>query len=423
MLCGLLLVGGWLNLRWLYLQDGAESTSGTTAGVSQTDSTERMERAIIHDIEQNIRSGKILKIQLKNFMCHRNMVVEFNKRANLLVGNNGSGKSAVLAALTIGLGCSASATNRSSSLKRKFALRGCLKTTLHCTSLLELIKHGESQATIEIHLENDSVEAYERDVYGDKIIVTRTISASGSSAYKLKSESGQVVTTSRAELQKMILFLNIQVDNPVCVLNQDLARSFLKDSDEKKQYTLFLKATQVEAIMAKLNGCTPQYENAKHNLECNERSLRFLEGEITRMKEKYENLQSVEKLKEKMKDAQHKLGWRVVSDKTAECSTVEQQLGEKLDVLKEQNDAIQNRSKIEAEIETNIKRHLCDIEAKKVVYGEVKEKYVQARRIGQQLQEQLGEKKRQMQKVKERVTRQTDDINSLETDMQERSES
>lgn len=385
-------------------EDGTESTSGTTAGVSQTDSTERMERAIIHDIEQNIRSGKILKIQLKNFMCHRNMVVEFNKRANLLVGNNGSGKSAVLAALTIGLGCSASATNRSSSLK-------------------QLIKHGESQATIEIHLENDSVEAYERDVYGDKIIVTRTISASGSSAYKLKSESGQVVTTSRAELQKMILFLNIQVDNPVCVLNQDLARSFLKDSDEKKQYTLFLKATQVEAIMAKLNGCTPQYENAKHNLECNERSLRFLEGEITRMKEKYENLQSVEKLKEKMKDAQHKLGWRVVSDKTAECSTVEQQLGEKLDVLKEQNDAIQNRSKIEAEIETNIKRHLCDIEAKKVVYGEVKEKYVQARRIGQQLQEQLGEKKRQMQKVKERVTRQTDDINSLETDMQERSES
>ena len=87
----------------------------------QTDSTERMERAIIHDIEQNIRSGKILKIQLKNFMCHRNMVVEFNKRANLLVGNNGSGKSAVLAALTIGLGCSASATNRSNSLKRKLA--------------------------------------------------------------------------------------------------------------------------------------------------------------------------------------------------------------------------------------------------------------------------------------------------------------
>ncbi|EDS26977.1 conserved hypothetical protein [Culex quinquefasciatus] len=39
---------------------------------------------------------------------------------------------------------------------------------------------------------------------------------------------------------------------------------------------------------------------------------------------------------------------------------------EKLDVLKEQNDVIQNRSKIEAEIERNIDRHLRDIEAKMV---------------------------------------------------------
>ncbi|EDS43093.1 conserved hypothetical protein [Culex quinquefasciatus] len=42
---------------------------------------------------------------------------------------------------------------------------------------------------------------------------------------------------------------------------------------------------------------------------------------------------------------------------------------EKLDVLKQQNDVIQNRSKIEAEIERNIDRHLRDIEAKMVVFG------------------------------------------------------
>lgn len=68
-------------------------------------------------------------------------------------------------------------------------------------------------------------------------------------------------------------------------------------------------------------GCTPQYENTKHNLECNEWRLRFVEGEITRI------------------------------TRTAECSTVEQQQGEKLDVLKKQNGAIQNRSNAEIEIE------------------------------------------------------------------------
>lgn len=74
-------------------------------------------RAIaIHDN----RSGKILMVKLRNFMCHQNLVVEFNRRTNLLIGNNGSGKSAVLTALIIGLGCKANATNRSSNIKRKF---------------------------------------------------------------------------------------------------------------------------------------------------------------------------------------------------------------------------------------------------------------------------------------------------------------
>ncbi|KAL9695098.1 hypothetical protein quinque_014383 [Culex quinquefasciatus] len=80
-------------------------------------------------------------------------------------------------------------------------------------------------------------------------------------------------------------------------------------------------------------GCTPLYENTKHNLECNEWRLRFMEGEITRI------------------------------TRTAECSTVEQQQGENIDC------------------------HRWDIKAKVVVYGEIKKKYLQARRTGQQLQE------------------------------------
>ncbi|XP_062715396.1 structural maintenance of chromosomes protein 6 [Aedes albopictus] len=369
--------------------------------VSQSES---VEKAIIGDIQKYVRSGKILRMQLKNFMCHRNLVVEFNKRANLLVGNNGSGKSAVLAALTIGLGCSANLTNRSSSVK-------------------QLIKHGETQASIEIHLGNDSFDAYERDVYGDRIIIIRTINASGATSYKLKSESGSVISQSRSELLKMILYLNIQVDNPVCVLNQDLARSFLKDSDEKKQYSLFLKATQIDAIISKLNGCTPQLENAKHNLDCNEKSLQYIGREIEEMQHKYENLQSVEKWKDLVKVARQKLGWRVVIDKSAECSQVEDKLREKLNQMREYMNAVQNREALEAEIDRVIQRYRNDIDAKKTGFTEVKEKYISARSVSQTLQQKLSEESRQMKKVKDRLARQAEDIKNLEADLKQRSES
>lgn len=53
-------------------------------------------------------------------MCHSNLVIDFHSRVNFLVGSNGSGKSAVLAALVLGLGGKAKDTNRSSSVKGKF---------------------------------------------------------------------------------------------------------------------------------------------------------------------------------------------------------------------------------------------------------------------------------------------------------------
>lgn len=69
--------------------------------------------------DQTIRSGKLLRMRLINFMCHENLVINFHNRINLLIGNNGSGKSAILTALVIGLGSNARITNRSKNIKRK----------------------------------------------------------------------------------------------------------------------------------------------------------------------------------------------------------------------------------------------------------------------------------------------------------------
>lgn len=151
-----------------------------------------------------------MRVHLTNFMCHGNLVVDFSERINFLVGSNGSGKSAVMAALVIGLGCKASATNRSKSLK-------------------SFIKNGESYSDIDICISNDGRDQYEPETYGTMIMVSRHLALNGGNTIKIKNAKGNVVSKKKDELAKICLYLNIQADNPVFILNQDNARSFLKE--------------------------------------------------------------------------------------------------------------------------------------------------------------------------------------------------
>lgn len=66
-------------------------------------------------IEEDI-DGCIHSIHVRNFFCHENLEVNLNRNVNFIVGRNGSGKSAILTALVVGLGGRASATNRGSNL-------------------------------------------------------------------------------------------------------------------------------------------------------------------------------------------------------------------------------------------------------------------------------------------------------------------
>uniref|UniRef100_A0A182N671 Peptide methionine sulfoxide reductase B1, chloroplastic n=1 Tax=Anopheles dirus TaxID=7168 RepID=A0A182N671_9DIPT len=367
------------------------TASGSVGTSSSQDSTPEI-----------IRNGKVLKMVLKNFMCHRHLAVEFNKRANLLVGKNGSGKSAILAAMTIGLGCNAGQTNR-------------------CNSLKDLIKHGEAQAVIEIHLENASFDAYEKERYGRRIICERMISASSGGSYKLKSEYGQVVSTSRAELQKILLAFNIQVDNPICVLNQDLARSLLKDSDEGKQYTFFTKATQIDSIKQKLNECVTIAEQARNVLLVKEQSVQYLTGEIEVLEEKQHNLESAGQLAEVLQELQTHLGWRTVLDQEQQLAAVDAELKKIRASIEEQEHRISNRQSLVADTERTIQGHRADIEGKKTEYVALKETYAAVRRTLQETQTKQADIERLVRKNTDRVARLVEEIRELNQAIEERS--
>lgn len=62
-------------------------------------------------------NGIIESVICQNFMCHTHLEIALGPLINFIIGHNGSGKSAILTAITLCLGGKATATNRGQSLK------------------------------------------------------------------------------------------------------------------------------------------------------------------------------------------------------------------------------------------------------------------------------------------------------------------
>lgn len=77
-----------------------------------------------------------------------------------VVGQNGSGKSAVLTALTVCLGAKASFTNRAEKI-------------------VDLIKRDKQTASIKVVIKNQGEDAYRHADYGDRITIERKFAREG----------------------------------------------------------------------------------------------------------------------------------------------------------------------------------------------------------------------------------------------------
>lgn len=77
---------------------------------------------------------------------------------------------------------------------------------------------------------------------------------------------GEVISHKKEELDKIIDSMNIQVENPISILNQDVSRTFLVSSTAQNKYDLFMKATRLNIIG----------QNYKDAHACNEDSRRRL---------------------------------------------------------------------------------------------------------------------------------------------------
>uniref|UniRef100_A0A4W6DD73 Structural maintenance of chromosomes protein 6 n=1 Tax=Lates calcarifer TaxID=8187 RepID=A0A4W6DD73_LATCA len=239
-------------------------------------------------------AGIVESITLKNFMCHSLLgPFTFGSNVNFVVGNNGSGKSAVLTALIVALGGNAQATNRGSSLKG-------------------FVKEGESSADVSITLRNIGRDAYKPEVYGPAIIVDLRITRDGLRTYKLRNKSGQLVSTKKEELMSILDNFNIQVNNPVSVLTQEMSKYFLHSKGEGDKYKFFMKATQLEQMREDFVYIKTTKHVTEDKVGQNTECLKDLKRKYLEKEDRYKSLASLDEMHTKLEELQKQMAWALV---------------------------------------------------------------------------------------------------------------
>lgn len=312
---------------------------------------------------KSLQAGIISKIRLENFMCHSNLEIDFGDCVNFITGQNGSGKSAILTALCVAFGSRARGTQRANTLK-------------------DFIKTGCSHALVHVEMKNRGEDAFKAETYGDLIMIERRISESTSSIV-LKNYQGKKVAAKKEELQELIVYFNIDVENPCVIMSQDKSREFLHSGNSKDKFKFFFKATLLQQVEDLLIGIEIQLKNANELVAELEKSINPIVKELDELQGKIRSMEHIEEISNQVDLLKKKLAWAWVY-------SVDKQLQDKSKRIEELKGRIPT-------CQSRIDQHLRKMEElndqltkKKAQIAHMMEKTSEVRRMTEELKQSLS---------------------------------
>lgn len=278
--------------------NGAERPMGSGTAEKQSEPQESV-LAGRHRNEQGKppEAGVIREIYVENFMCHKKLRVKLCRNVNFIHGQNGSGKSAILAAIQICLGAGARRTHRARNLK------DLVRKDSNCSS-----------AKVQVTLLNRGDDAYQHDDYGDTITVERTIAMRGGyNGYKLYNDDMEEISRNKKDLDEMLDKLNIQVENPCAILDQEDAKKFLTGKAEDK-YAFFMKATELERLDRKYAATLDTVRDLDNQSTRLNNALQTYIDQASDAKKRYKDFQKIEELENKKESCEELYAWSLYNE-------------------------------------------------------------------------------------------------------------
>ncbi|PFX34941.1 Structural maintenance of chromosomes protein 5 [Stylophora pistillata] len=260
--------------------------------------------------------GAIVRVKMRNFVTYADCEFKPGPHLNVLLGPNGTGKSSIVCAICLGLA-------------------GATKLLGRATEVRDFIKHGASQALIEIELHNS--------IKRNHIITREMYRNENRSNWKINGKASTM-----KEVQELTKKLNVQVGNLCQFLPQDKVQEFAKMSQQQ-----LLEATEkavgppdmfdIHQKLIELRKEEKELEvllrNNKEHLEKLRQQNELLEHEVKRHQERERHLQKVQILEKKKPWAEYEQARK----KFVEIKGEKDMVKRRLDGVRKQNEPMQKR--------------------------------------------------------------------------------
>ena len=353
-------------------------------------------------------NGILEEVMVENFMCHKHFRFPLGPLINFICGKNGSGKSAILTAISLCLGAKAASTNRGGSLKK-------------------FIKEGEETATIQVKIKNHGEGAYRADVYGDSITVERHFAKVGGSGFKIRSATGRIISTKKQELEDICEHFCLQIDNPMNVLTQDMARSFISSARPEDLYKSFIKGVQLEQLDQDYSLIQMSLDSAEVQLDTRKPDIDILKQRRDDANEIVRRFDRHEGVRQELKTLQRQVAWAYVNEREEGVENIEKEL----EVFDQKIADGQSRvdrlitTKQDAESQAVEARAVYDTadDAVKEVEAQKKEEAEQHKQFlkdFQEIQSEQREIKRRLENERNTISKRQQDIDDEKTRLAER---
>ena len=196
---------------------------------------------------------------------------------------------------------------------------------------------------LSVKIKNTKDSAYQQDVYGDSIVVERHFSRAGSSSFKLKSSSGRLISTRKADLDDICDYYALQIDNPMNVLTQDMARQFLNNSTPSDKYKFFMKGTQLEHLDGDYLIVEQNLETMDQDLWKKIKDVKVFEEGAKKARDRLAQSERQENIRQRIQTYENMVAWVQVEEQEKDLATYDRKLirmNEKIQALEMTSDGL-----------------------------------------------------------------------------------